>query len=67
MPSLERSALLLHAVRFAGLWLPSGFRALLTEPNRLHLIALFGDDDVRLLRMAWRTLRLVKPGNARAL
>jgi len=50
MPRLERLALADSLIRFD---------ALLPEPNRLDLVALFGNDNVRFRRVAGRALGLV--------
>ena len=56
---LEAGALLLHRLALAGLGLASGLGPLLTKPDELHLVALFREDCVALLRVVRRALRLV--------
>jgi hypothetical protein len=64
VPGLEGSSFGAVCVCVALLRAPSGLRALLAESDEFDLVALFGNDHVRLRRMLRRPLWFVEGVNA---
>ena len=61
--SLKACPLFFHAFAFAFLGFSSGAGPLFTKPNGLDFAAFLGNNDVRFLGVAWRSLGLVDARN----